>query len=80
MNKHIFKITIGDDKYRESINTLEVSGTYEYAIHYVSGYMQCLKDLGCVLGPHNNVIPVEDISMIHIDYVDPLKEWRSIIA
>jgi len=92
MNKHIFKISIGDDKCKESINTLEISGTYEYAIHYVAGYIQSLKDLGRVLGPHNNVIPVEDVSMIHVDYVDPLKvcttkilkgraaKWSSIIA
>tara|TARA_R100001082_G_scaffold77164_1_gene45040 strand:+ start:3844 stop:4074 length:231 start_codon:yes stop_codon:yes gene_type:complete len=74
MNKHYFKISLGDNTHREAINTLEVSGTFEYAVQYMSGYMQALKDLGHVLGPHNNVISVDDVSMIHIDYVDPLKE------
>tara|TARA_R100001530_G_C4253471_1_gene138505 strand:- start:48 stop:290 length:243 start_codon:yes stop_codon:yes gene_type:complete len=80
MNKHVFKVSLGDDTCREGINTLEVSGTFEYAVQYISGYMQALKDLGHVLGPHNNVIPVDDVSMIHIDYVDPFKGWRSITA
>ena len=74
--KHVFKVTLGDEKYAEAINTLEVSGDFEYACHYISGYLQAVKDVGHVLGPHNNVIPVDDISMIHIDYVDPLKGWR----
>ena len=78
--KHVFKVSLGDDTYREGINTLEVSGTFEYAIQYISGYIQALRDLGHVLGPHNNVIPVDDVSMIHIDYVDPLKVWRSVTA
>ena len=80
MNKHVFKVSLGDDTCREGINTLEVSGTFEYAIQYISGYMQALKDLGHVLGPHNNVIPVDDVSMIHINYVDPFRGWRSITA
>jgi hypothetical protein len=80
MNKHVFKVSLGDDTCREGINTLEVSGTFEYAVQYISGYMQALKDLGHVLGPHNNVIPVDDVSMIHIDYVDPFRGWRSITA
>ena len=78
--KHVFKVTLGDSTCREAINTLEVSGTFEYAIQYISGYMQALRDLGHVRGPHNNVIPVDDVSMIHIDYVDPLRGWRSVIA
>ena len=80
MNKHVFKVSLGDDTCREGINTLEVSGTFEYAIQYISGYIQALRDLGHVLGPHNNVIPVDDVSMIHIDYVDPFRGWRSITA
>jgi len=27
-----------------------------------------------------SVIPVDDVSMIHIDYVDPFRGWRSITA
>ena len=80
MNKHVFKVSLGDGTCHEGINTLEVSGTFEYAVQYISGYMQALKDLGHVLGPHNNVIPVDDVSMIHIDYVDPFRGWRSITA
>ena len=80
MNKHVFKVSLGDDTCREGINTLEVSGTFEYAIQFISGYIQALRDLGHVLGPHNNVIPVDDVSMIHIDYVDPFRGWRSITA
>ena len=80
MNKHVFKVSLGDDTCREGINTLEVSGTFEYAIQYISGDIQALRDLGHVLGPHNNVIPVDDVSMIYIDYVDPFRGWRSITA
>ena len=67
--KHVFKVSLGDDTCREYIKTIEVSGTFEYAIQYISGYIQALRDLGHVLCPHNNVIPIDDVSMIHVDYV-----------